>query len=599
MTEPTQLDLTDRGRGLLLGAAAGDALGWPQEQRSGIVGGKSSRSTEPRWAFRAWDRWGGHRFSRYRDPVAAGEYSDDTQLLLATARACLRGEGWRSWLTSTELPVWPLYQRGGGLAVLRACRSWAKGRAPWEADAKTAHAYFAAGANGAAMRIAPHALLLAEDPSPRELVARVVLDGVTTHGHTRALLGAVVYALAVRHTLRLHPPLEYGGLVGELLKQTDWADPTVPHEVLPKTWLDAFHQHSDLDFHRSWESTAREMTDLLNTAQHSMQRAALADDEETMRALGCFDPKVNGAGTVTAAAACYLADRFSVKPRAGLLKPAFLADADTDTLASMTGGVLGAVHGTPWLTELSPALQDHAYIASLAERLCSAAGEGPPAAPAPAGPAASGGTWLESLADPEGPHDFADGRTVTAVERERLESSGKQEVERVRLVLGDGQHVMVDRREKPAHDRPAREAAATETREPLERAERRPPEPTAVVSRLALQVADLERTREFYAGILGARVSQNGPALYLSRWLAFLDSGGETPSLFGNSARITLASSDPEGVSRRVDESGVERLPAGPQDVPGSLRVRDPDGNEVLVWPASDAASSNQSGPHT
>lgn len=576
MTEPTLLDLTDRGRGLLLGAAAGDALGWPQEQRSGIIGGKNSRRAEPRWAFRSWNRWGGNRFARYRDPVAAGEYSDDTQLLLASARACLKGEGWQTWLTGTELPAWPLYQRGGGRAVLNACRSWAKGRAPWEAGEKTVLGYYAAGANGAAMRIAPHALLLTEDPAPRALVERVVLDGAGTHGHTRALLGAVVYALAVRHTLRLYEPLAYGGLVDELLEQqADWADPTIPCEVFSSSWLDSFHRHTGTDFRRSWEATAGEMGDLLRTAQRSLERAALADDEGTLRALGCFDPKVNGAGTVTAAAACYLADRFSAKPQPGLLKPAFLPDADTDTLASMVGGILGSVHGTPWLLGLSSELQDHEYIGSLAERLCQPTQD----APAPTGHPPNNDTWLKSLAGAEGPDVFADGRAVASVKRERLESSEKRGMERFRLALADGQQVIVDKREDPA-----RSEASNEVSGRPEQPERRSSGPATVVSRLALQARDLVRTREFYSDVLGAQVSQNGRALYLSRWFVFLQSD-EAPSLFGTSTQITLASSDPEGVGRRVEEYGIERLPPGPQDVSDSLRVRDPDGNEVLVWP--------------
>lgn len=55
----------------MLGAAAGDALGWPQEQRSGIVGGQRSRQVEPKFEFRSWTRWAGTQFSRYEDPVAA------------------------------------------------------------------------------------------------------------------------------------------------------------------------------------------------------------------------------------------------------------------------------------------------------------------------------------------------------------------------------------------------------------------------------------------------------------------------------------------------------------------------------------------------
>src|SRR5271170_4407033 len=105
----------DAARGVFVGAAVGDALGWPQELRGGLKGGKKAReSAEPTLAFRPWTRNGGHYSHRYEDPVGPGEYSDDTQLLLATARACLTGTTWWNWLAEVELPTWPLYQRGGG-----------------------------------------------------------------------------------------------------------------------------------------------------------------------------------------------------------------------------------------------------------------------------------------------------------------------------------------------------------------------------------------------------------------------------------------------------------------------------------------------------
>ena len=163
MSTETSITGPDRPAGTFLGAAVGDALGWPQENRSRIVGGNSARQVEPAPRFRDWVRNGGTRFATYKDPVRAGEYSDDTQLLMAVARSCLRGHQWWQWFATVEMPQWPLYQRGGGGAVLRAARAWTKGRPPWIAqDAKeisAAQRYFDAGGNGVAMRIAPHAIL--------------------------------------------------------------------------------------------------------------------------------------------------------------------------------------------------------------------------------------------------------------------------------------------------------------------------------------------------------------------------------------------------------------------------------------------------------
>ncbi|ASU81599.1 hypothetical protein CDO52_01235 [Nocardiopsis gilva YIM 90087] len=580
MTEPTPVDWRDRSQGTLLGAAVGDALGWPQEQRSGIVGGRKARRVEPRLEFRPWTRWGGGRFTRYKDPVAAGEYSDDTQLLLATARACLTGDDWLTWLTDVELRVWSVYQRGGGRAVLKATRAWARGTAPWRSSKDEVDEYFAAGGNGAAMRVAPHALLLAEDGCPQDLVRRIVLDGMTTHGHPRALVGAVVYGLAVWHTLRRREAMQYGGLVDWLLTSADWSDLAVPHENLPDDWLRAFAEHHGHDFRHSWENTGREMRDLLRTVQSSLERGLLADDDQALRQLGCFDAKVNGAGTISAAAACYIAERFAVKPQAGLRKSAFLADADTDTLASMSGGLLGAVHGTKWLDGLTPTLQDHGYIGRLAERLSPPRPDVEPAS----FPAPDTRAWLESVAAAELPDTFVDGRGVRDARWIDLESSGKQRTARLSLTLDDGQHVMIDRQLRTQQRREPAVRTETAAAGRPEVSEHRTAEPPTV-TRVALQVRNLSETRNFYAGVLGVQVRESERALYVGSWLAFVE-GQEDPHLtLGPTAQVVVACPDPKGVEERLKEHGIQPLARGPDDVDGSLRVRDPDDNEVLLWP--------------
>lgn len=46
----------------------------------------------------------------------------------------------------------------------------------------------------------------------------------------------------------------------------------------------------------------------------------------------------------------------------GFLKSAFLRSGDTDTLASMVGSILGALHGGDWLGDLGRRVQDRDYI---------------------------------------------------------------------------------------------------------------------------------------------------------------------------------------------------------------------------------------------
>src|SRR5674476_34951 len=169
-------DLVDRAVASYLGAAVGDALGWPQENRSSNM---DRQVPAPSIAFRTWHRRGGNRFNAYEEPVLAGEYSDDTQMICAISRKLNKGPSWYEWLVRVELPAFPIYQRGAGRAVLRACRSWLAGVCPWEAQKGTdSTAYFNAGGNGGAMRVLPHAVLAAS--SDRSVNREDVVRNVTT-----------------------------------------------------------------------------------------------------------------------------------------------------------------------------------------------------------------------------------------------------------------------------------------------------------------------------------------------------------------------------------------------------------------------------------
>ncbi len=273
MTGTTDVTM-QTAQGIFLGAAVGDALGWPQEARGGLVGGQRERDrATPRPEFRSWTRLAGHYSNRYQDPVRPGEYSDDTQLLLAAARSCLAGERWWERLTEVELPAWPLYQRGGGGAVLTAAASWADGRSPWrgEGSARAQAAekrYRGAGANGVAMRIAPH-VLWADNPDG--LIRRIVRDGITTHGHPRALVGALVYAFALFHAASSRATHGFGDSVEAATACLIDADRVLP--ALPPHWGTAH----DLEvFAVTWQETNKETLQLAGRRPQCVLVAGLA-----------------------------------------------------------------------------------------------------------------------------------------------------------------------------------------------------------------------------------------------------------------------------------------------------------------------------------
>jgi catechol 2,3-dioxygenase-like lactoylglutathione lyase family enzyme len=72
---------------------------------------------------------------------------------------------------------------------------------------------------------------------------------------------------------------------------------------------------------------------------------------------------------VAAAASIFLASKYAVSPMEGVARAALAKGTDTDTIASMTGAILGAVNGTDWFLEISKRIQDRAFLTELAQKL--------------------------------------------------------------------------------------------------------------------------------------------------------------------------------------------------------------------------------------
>ena len=356
-----------KAEGAFLALAAGDALGWPQEMPRNVRGNLAN--TAAHVEFKEWTRRRGGHFQSYEEVIHAGDYSDDTQLTLAVARSRTNhGPVWWHAFTRVELPFWTLYERGGGGAVKRAAKAWAGGRAPWKSNKEdSVRRYFAAGGNGAAMRVLPHALFFAGEESPAALMHDVILDGSATHGHPRALLGAAAYAYAAWSLVRRRGTLRFGELVDELIDEaSQWS--RFPDSGRDEgSWFEAADHATDRRYGAVWEQTACEMRELLETARKGLRDGALANDHAVLKDLGCFG-SAKGAGTSSAAAAAYLASRHAAQPVRGVLSAAFENGADTDTLASMTGGLTGCLAGVEWLPRPWLQVQDAECIRNIASR---------------------------------------------------------------------------------------------------------------------------------------------------------------------------------------------------------------------------------------
>jgi len=361
---------TDKAIGAMLGAACGDALGWPNERIRRSNSKKQQQSLLHE--FKQWPRRAGGRFYPHEEIIEAGEYSDDTQLILCMSRSLQQGARWWHHWTQIELPFWPLYERGGGGATKRAAAAWQVGNSPWAAsrNPREIKKYFDAGGNGVAMRVLPHVLHLSNSQTFMPLAKNIMLDGITTHGHPRALVGALAYGYALWKSLRQESVLEYGEIADSLITNIkEWSklpDISLQHGA----WLQSA-DHFLLDYHKIWEATIGEMESSLSICKNELEKGELAIDEEALRNLHCFDRKINGAGTITAVAAVYLASRYAPDPIHGLVRAAFSIGADTDTIASMAGGLLGTINGSTWLLPIKNKVQDSKYLVKIAQILIS------------------------------------------------------------------------------------------------------------------------------------------------------------------------------------------------------------------------------------
>lgn len=366
-SESVRPRLLSKVRGAFVGLAYGDALGWPQEFQT-----KASRLRRPATVsseLKQWSRNAGGRFYSHREIVRAGDYSDDTQLTLAVARSRLLGDdSWWQHFTRTELPLWMLYERGGGGATKRAARSWLKSTAPWDQQFDRVRRYFDAGGNGVAMRILAHAVRHACSDDSARMVGQVVLDGTATHGHPRALVGAALFAFVTRWLLGLNRTLEFGELICVALNSADtWGGADAMSEA-KLGWLETAGRFHEGDYTSRWKTVSNEMVELLKTIESHIARGVTADDHEVLKEIGCFG-REKGSGTVSAGAAIYLCSRYVAQPERGILSGAFASGADTDTIAAMTGCLLGSLAGINGLPKSYKAIQDREYILSLASKL--------------------------------------------------------------------------------------------------------------------------------------------------------------------------------------------------------------------------------------
>jgi ADP-ribosyl-[dinitrogen reductase] hydrolase len=319
-----QLDAaqTDRAAGVMLALAAGDALGAPYE------------ISPPLAVHLPVEMKGGGSIG-----WAPGEWTDDTAMAIPILEQAALGNDLRDWATLDRITTawlgWAETSKDVGIqtrTVFSAARSKTSAGLTAAAEAHTRQNPNGASGNGSLMRIAPVALAYLDDAAG--LTAAGTALSSLTHPHADAVEACVIWSLGIRHAVL------NGNFDGVRLALT-----TLPADraELWASRLDEAEQNPPAYFTKNgWVVQA------LQSAWSAITRTPI--------------PAVNPARNESPAD--HLAHALEAAVRGGY---------DTDTVAAIAGGLLGACWGasavpTGWRSLLNgwPGM-DAAGLVSMAE----------------------------------------------------------------------------------------------------------------------------------------------------------------------------------------------------------------------------------------
>ena len=594
MPKPDHLEQTvgriSKAQGSFYAAALGDALGWPNEKPSRRIDRKTSFDNEPA-SLHDWSRRAGDRFHPYEEVIRAGEYSDDTQLLLCTARSLTFGKEWWQQLTQRELPTWTLYERGGGRATKQAISCWLRGKPPWSDQSKASREYFSAGGNGVAMRIMPHCVAHSSENDFDAVKREIIENGIATHGHPRSLVGALAYGYALWRAFRMDETLPYGHLIELLLSEQQQWSPLDDSTTVLSSWTSIADESFDGRFRELWDDTVLETRRLLERCQHAIKQGALSNHTEVLTSLGCFDQKINGAGTISASAAVFLASQYAADPYHGIVAAASAHGADTDTIASMTGAILGAISGCEWIESRISKIQDAEYLRRLAEKvLRREAFDGISESPQPVDVSQRNREIVSKLAHlrPSETLTLPDSREAALVSRQKL-ASKNSDVSLFKLMTKDGQTLYV-RSQVTGKQRDFGSSQSRDVSLPKKHENR-----VGITVGVKLIVSDIGRSKRFYGDTLGLRVAREShslvnyanvialvPADYAWELTAFESQSG---TQFKQRSIVFIETDAIDEKFERVKLSGAKIIgPLALRNGRRFFRSFDPDGNIVEIF---------------
>ncbi|WP_233901197.1 ADP-ribosylglycohydrolase family protein [Tenacibaculum piscium] len=363
-----------RYRNSIFLSAIGDSLGWITEFE------KTKDNIEKKYGvleietFYNWEKYVGGRFNGYLDRIKMGSYSDDTQLLLSVARSIQQdGDIDNIYFSKIELPSWLKYARGAGRTIKNAARKIERKSATWNSNfftfkaGKTTINYRESGANGAAMRISPIALV--NHNNFEKIKEDIFANSIVTHGHPRAIIGAVLYGLAIDVMLEQNiENFNYQTYLTELGKDIETKfKPIFITKPQFDSWLSEWNKNQEKDFMSVYNETIQETLNSLRDLFKFIRDGK--NTKESLSYFGCYAASTKGSAISTIIGGIYLAVKHYQSPKKAILEAVNSIGTDTDSIAAFAGGLIGCLYDTDIIVDNWKDVQDSEYLDKIAQTL--------------------------------------------------------------------------------------------------------------------------------------------------------------------------------------------------------------------------------------
>jgi ADP-ribosylglycohydrolase len=358
----------------ILLSAIGDALGWITEfekTQESIIKKYDKKEID---SFYDWKKYVGGRFNGYLDKINSGSYSDDTQLLLSVARSIKpNGEINNIYFSKTELPNWLSYARGAGRTIKNAARKIERNSATWNNNffkfkaGKSTIDYRESGANGAAMRVLP--IALANYNNFEKIKENIFANSIITHGHPRAIVGAILYGFAINVMLQQKVvSFNFETFLTEIGKDIEFKfKPDFLTKPQYKVWLNEWNKNQTEDFISIYNRTVNETLNSLRDVYRFLRDEKATND--ALSYFGCFAPSTKGSGISTVIAGIYLACKYYSQPQKAITSAVNSIGSDTDSIAAFAGSLVGALYDNIIIPDKWKTVQDAKYLNSIASSL--------------------------------------------------------------------------------------------------------------------------------------------------------------------------------------------------------------------------------------